>query len=819
MVTAFLVFALLVSSIAPLQHSFTAKAAIGDYSTKHISGKGDSLYWSGGATNADGTKVLINGSGVYYYSEDSGASWTEKSFPFTNMAVSASEDFTKLVAAHADGTLYTSNDSGETWTTFESGNQGYWRSIFYTKDGSKAFASKALDSGEYLVFTKDADQEWQQAAATDLPVGGGLQDMTSNSDGSRLVIIGQSTIYVSTDFGETWTTHAKPELSNAMSIASSGDGRTLLASMPYGGGAVYLSTNYGETWTVAHSNDPWTIYSWTVLRLSHDGQHIVVGTHSDNSVYVSDDNGATWTMRPSFTGVANGSVQEAIISSNGSVLYAGEAGGSFYRSTDLGATWTALTITGARSWRSIQASTNGRTIVATQLYSGDAYISRNYGQTWDTLTGLPENANVTYLKMSSNGRTFVVPSSNSGNFYISHDTGATWTAHNPFDYGSAPQIFTLSADGQHIVVDSAPQQRISTDGGATWTLIEDTPFVGWNSMTTNADGSLQIGASSQGLFISRNGGTTWETVDAPAPADNARWYSVSVSADGTRIIATQSGGYAEGGYVYLSDDSGVTWQQVEALEIGDWNATTMSSDGRKISIAEGDQYTENENGGQIFTSVDYGQTWEVQSTGAPKTWKSLASTANGNRVFAAGDGTPLYSFEFDQPTIKLNPNANSSEEVTLGDVDTENRRTITNRLPVFSGKTFPNGAVTVTVNSDPIVCETTADAQGNWSCELPSEIPVGNHTIRAAMVNPSNATTEPVGPFLVAVADNTQPGAGNGEGATGENGALPGTPNTGVQKLATAATDKPMLLAIAIVGILTGLSLMTLAMIQKRREQ
>lgn len=47
----------------------------------------------------------------------------------------------------------------------------------------------------------------------------------------------------------------------------------------------------------------------------------------------------------------------------------------------------------------------------------------------------------------------------------------------------------------------------------------------------------------------------------------------------------------------------------------------------------------------------------------------------------------------------------------------------------FSGTTSPNAYVLLTIESDPVTCETQADDEGEWSCTFSEEIPDGYHTL------------------------------------------------------------------------------------------
>jgi len=84
-------------------------------------------------------------------------------------------------------------------------------------------------------------------------------------------------------------------------------------------------------------------------------------------------------------------------------------------------------------------------------------------------------------------------------------------------------------------------------------------------------------------------------------------------------------------------------------------------------------------------------------------------------------------------------------------------------FPTFSGYAPAGSKVVITVHSDPVTCETIADANGRWTCTLDQELPNGNHTVAIAVVDPQGNVTK-VGPYDFAVANSNvtdvkEPGA------------------------------------------------------------
>lgn len=143
-------------------------------------------------------------------------------------------------------------------------------------------------------------------------------------------------------------------------------------------------------------------------------------------------------------------------------------------------------------------------------------------------------------------------------------------------------------------------------------------------------------------------------------------------------------------------------------------------------------------------------------------------------ITAAGDvqiigGT---KFAFNQIT----DGGGNHNEVATAFVDGNpiKQKTTIHKRPTFTGVAEPGAHIKVEIRSDPIICETTADQNGNWSCTFDQDIPAGQHTVRVFVTNPDNSTQE-LGPYMVNV-----PG-----------GMLSGilAPNTGVGSVGSRVVD------------------------------
>jgi hypothetical protein len=126
-----------------------------------------------------------------------------------------------------------------------------------------------------------------------------------------------------------------------------------------------------------------------------------------------------------------------------------------------------------------------------------------------------------------------------------------------------------SADGSKLVGADASAQAIytSTDAGNTWSQ-HSPPIHPFSSVASSANGTKLIavsgisGLADGPIFVSTNSGLNWTQMTAPI----SNWVTVASSADGGTLIAT-GGGLSSLGHLYLSADSGATWNQTNVLLI------------------------------------------------------------------------------------------------------------------------------------------------------------------------------------------------------------------------------------------------------------
>ena len=270
-------------------------------------------------------------------------------------------------------------------------------------------------------FSSYDNSRWVQAS---IPTAGFWRCMASTPSGSPIYAagsIGSGGLFVSYDFGATWSQIGLTGTSWA-GLACSADGQTIyVAPSPGGGtGKIQCSFDGGIHWTNIFGAG-----NWTAIACSSDGTKVIAATTNgaNSAVYVSSDAGtssnkvaglatsAKWTA---VTSSSDGSRQAAAV--NNGVVYYGING-----------SWAA----GNRSanWVSMVSSSDGLRLAACTLTNtgGSVFTSSDGGATWG-LTPAP-NAFWTCVAGSSDGSRLLA-GINGNVIYSSVNFGTTWTPLN-----------------------------------------------------------------------------------------------------------------------------------------------------------------------------------------------------------------------------------------------------------------------------------------------------------------------------------------------------------------------------------------------------
>ena len=295
-----------------------------------------------------------------------------------------------------------SASTGDTWIpNYVHG--GEWAAISSSSDGTKLVA--VAGNGSALpVYSLDSGKSWTTSPYWAIPTSGAT-DVASSADGRKVVVVSyDNKMFLSTDYGATWT--EKSMLGNWLAVSSSSDGTKLVA---VGVNLISVSTDSGATWTTKKTG-----FWWRDVTSSADGTKIVAASsYGTGYLYFSSDSGNTWTTKGAlldWTSVAS--------SSDGTKLVAAVDNGQIYVSTDFGDTWTAKDSN--RRWWSLASSSDGTKLIAGVL-SGQIYISTDSGNTWTA----KENSRRWFVTSSADGSKLAAVDQNRGYIYVSD--AATYT--------------------------------------------------------------------------------------------------------------------------------------------------------------------------------------------------------------------------------------------------------------------------------------------------------------------------------------------------------------------------------------------------------
>jgi len=667
--------------------------------------------WHAIAVSSDGRlQTAIVFSGYIYTSIDYGNTWTQMtaagSRNWAGVAMSANGRIQTALVQSPDGIapgyVYTSSDYGVTWTLRDSSVR-IWTAVAMSSDGK---LQTAVDGIGYIYTSTDYGVSWTARnfdayrywTAVAMSSDGKIQTAVAGYWGGFFA--SGDYIYISEDYGVTWTVTGS-NLRCWYGIAMSADGKVQTAVVyanatymwlpPPPDGEVYISTDYGHTWTLKVSGS-----YFTSAAMSNDGRLQIVSAYG--WPYVSIDSGVTWFVRGSLDGWINAAMSSdgkvtSMVASSDSVYYGiavsyacsssrGEVdvseimgdkkrsllsvdqmqlsqleGGAYFGRVgitenqwyldDIGDVWT--TRDASRAWTAVTVSSNGKMQTAV-VYGGQIYVSVDYGITW---TAKDSSRDWLDVAMSSDGKIQTAVVWN-GQIYTSYNYGATWSAK---ESNRGWVSIAVSSDGRIQSAAVSPGYiYISYNHGETWTASSDS--LDWYATAMSSDGKIQTAvvcpAEGTGyIYTSVDYGLTWTQRDS-----DRRWYDVAMSSDGKIQTAIDNGDF-----IYVSYDYGATWTTT-GPEGPSWLSVAMSSSGQ-VQVA-----TSSVGGGSnIYISIDYGATWTAKGAGGTL-WYDVAMSSDGKVLTAiAWNGSTIICVSYASTNVHGIVNVRSELNVIDGDVN------------------------------------------------------------------------------------------------------------------------------------------------------
>lgn len=154
------------------------------------------------------------------------------------------------------------------------------------------------------------------------------------------------------------------------------------------------------------------------------------------------------------------------------------------------------------------------------------------------------------------------------------------------------------------------------------------PSQSWR-VAISANGLRLAAAANSGyIFTSDDAGLTWVQRTS---AGSLNWLSLDVSDDGLTILAGSAG------YLFTSADGGATWTQRTSLGSRNWTGVAVTPDGIKMAATASNF--------AVYTSVDSGETWvQRMPDGANvREWQTISISADGARLAVAAQAQYIYT--------------------------------------------------------------------------------------------------------------------------------------------------------------------------------
>ena len=451
-----------------------------------------------GLTSSSVTKFAVSGAMLYvgtgssgvFRSFDQGGEWMQANFGLTNLTVnSLAATGSNLYAATIGGGVFRSTNQGASWTAVNTG-LNFLEVFELAASGSNVFAANCCNGG---AFSTNSGQSWTPVSGSGLPQNGPVGSLVFS--GTKLYAGAPNGIYVSSNFGENWTT-VNADLKTIIRALVVNDTKVIAGT--YNG--VFISADTGQRWTGLGS-----LANPFVNVVAANGANLYAGTLG-SGVFRSTNGGTSWATAN--VGLpANADVQAIIASANGTNLFAAAYGDGVFRSTNQGQSWTAANSGLTNKF------VNALAVSGTALYAGTnggVFRSLDQGTSWTAVNnGL---TNLSVLALAASGAALYA-GTDGGGVFISTDGGANWSASNAGLTRLDVRSLFVSNTTLFAGTLSGGVFR-STDGGVNWTPVNAMLPQSLPVFSFAASGRKLYAATVYGVFVSTDQGASWRQINA-----------------------------------------------------------------------------------------------------------------------------------------------------------------------------------------------------------------------------------------------------------------------------------------------------------------
>ena len=330
-------------------------------------------------------------------------------------------------------------------------------------------------------------------------------------------------------------------------------------------GQIYTTTDGGDTWSRLEGfNRPGLLIDNLIID-PRDSKVIYAAANKYKEAggfFKTTDGGKSWSEAAQLKGEGIHSLTQS--ESNPDLLLVGTTKG-VWRSSDAGETWEQLDTSatpGLIDVESLAIDPRNTNV----YYAGTWYLpykSTDGGKSWGiTKTGIIDDSDIFAIEIDDRNSNHVIMSACSG-IYETRNAGEAWRKVNgiPSQSRRTRSILQNPAKPDTIYAGTTEGFWMSTNGGGDWKVTTNRQSFEVNAIAVhpkNPD-TVYIGTNNYGVMISRDGGRNF------APSNGGysgrRAYAILPDREKPgRIYATTINTATGGGYFYVSNDNGETWQ-------------------------------------------------------------------------------------------------------------------------------------------------------------------------------------------------------------------------------------------------------------------
>lgn len=402
----------------------------------------------------------------------------------------------------------------------------------------------------------------------------------------------------------------------------------------------------------------------------------------DGQIYKSEDAGQSWDLVENFEKPQLILDQLLIDSRDSNIIYTSghrhKLPGGFFKSVDGGKTWKESTELKNESIHSMAQSPKDPNMLTVGVLNG-VWVSYNSGDSWekiksdtmpvniDSLAMDPRNSKVIYagtwyrpFKSTDGGNSwrlinkgmiddsdvfaitinnknpdYLVSSACSG-IYESYDAGESWKKIQgiPSQARRTRDILQHPSRPGTIFAGTTEGFWMSSNSGKSWAMTTQRDLE-VNSIAVHPDNpdKIYIGTNNYGVMVSNDGGKNF----AQTNGNFSSRFTYSITPDvenPARLYATTINTATGGGFLFISDDNGVTWRPSNKnLETNRTITYALVQD----RLAANNIYLATNLG--IFQSIDRGASWK-QMTAPKPVAKKPVRRAKGKAAAAAAKAKP-----------------------------------------------------------------------------------------------------------------------------------------------------------------------------------